>query len=105
MAEELAEAYNAEKSSGQRILRRSKERTYETSSDEATWRQIAPSETSDKTSSSPQSSPQSKFTNASDFEEFTAASEKADKTRSPHTISKSFKSRGRGGLRSAAAAF
>jgi hypothetical protein len=73
MAEELAEAYNAEKSSGQRILRRSKERTYETSSDEATWRQIAPSETSDKTSS-PQSSPQSKFTNASDFDEFTAAS-------------------------------
>ena len=77
MAEELAEAYNAERSSGQRILRRSKERTHETSSDEATWRQITPSETSDKTCS-----PQSKFPNASDLEEFTAASEKADKTRS-----------------------
>jgi hypothetical protein len=105
-AEEPAEACNSERGTGRwsrearlsqasatrrgaRASSFSYERTHETSSDEAIWQQIAPSETS-YTSGSPQSA----LTNSPGLEELTAAPEKADNAGVPrHKISKSFKRR------------
>ena len=113
-AEEPAEACNSERGTGRwsrqarlsqasatrrgaRASSFSYERTHETSSDEAIWQQIAPSEksyTSGSPSASPSASLQSALTNSSGSEQLTAAPEKAENAGVPrHKISKSFKRR------------